>query len=202
MASGVRLKLPAGTDWAWGLLTALLMVGAVLALWLPAAQLDWQPELAASEPWRAFTAAWVHWSTLHLGTNLLAAAVVGAYGLSAQVPRLMTWAWLAAWPLTHLALVVKPDLAHYGGLSGVLHGGVAIVCLWLLVRARGGRRAVGAAVSLGLVIKLASEQPWGPALQQSPEWDIAVAPIAHSTGALAGLLCGALALALTRTRTP
>ncbi|MDP3224722.1 MAG: hypothetical protein Q8M96_16430, partial [Rubrivivax sp.] len=74
--------------------------------------------------------------------------------------------------------------------------------LWLLVRARGGRRAVGAAVSLGLVIKLASEQPWGPALQQSPEWDIAVAPIAHSTGALAGLLCGALALALTRTRTP
>ncbi len=188
-------------DRAWVLLTAVLMAGAVLALWLPAVWLDWQPELALSQPWRAWTAAWVHWSQLHLGTNLLAAAVVGAYGWGAQIPRAQAWAWLAAWPLTHLALLIKPELAHYGGLSGVLHGGVAIVCLWLLVRTRGGRRAVGAAVSLGLVIKLASEQPWGPALQRSEEWDIAVAPIAHSTGALVGLVCGAVALALTRTRT-
>jgi rhomboid family GlyGly-CTERM serine protease len=187
---------------AWLVVTAALLLGAVLGLWWPAAWLDWQPERAWSEPWRAITAAWVHWSDRHLLTNLMAAAVVGAYGWAATLPRAQALAWLAAWPLTHLALLVKPELAHYGGLSGVLHAGVAITCLWLLLRARGARRAVGAAVALGLVIKLGSEHPWGPALQHSEEWDIAVAPIAHSTGALAGLLCGAVALALTRHRTP
>ena len=178
------------------------MGGSVLATGLPAAWLDWQPELAAAQPWRAWTAVFVHWSPLHLGANLLAAAVVGVYGWAARVPRNQTWAWCAAWPLTQAALVLQPDLAHYGGLSGVLHGGVAIVCLWLLVRARGGRRAVGAAVLVGLIIKLASEQPWGPALQRSAEWDIAVAPLAHAAGAAAGLLCGAAALALGRRRAP
>ncbi len=187
-------------DRAWLTVTALLMAGAVLAWWLPSAGLDWQPERAAAEPWRAVSAAWVHWSPLHLGANLMAAAVVGAYGWAAQVGRAQALAWAAAWPLSHAALLCKPDLAHYGGLSGVLHAGVAIVCLWLLLRARGARRAVGAAVSLGLLIKLASEQPWGPALQTSDEWDISVAPIAHATGALAGLLCGALALLPSRTR--
>lgn len=195
MASGLRLSAGAR---AWGLLSALLAAGSVLAWWLPAASLDWQPELAAAEPWRAWSAAFVHWSPQHLGTNLLAAAVVGAYGWAAQVPRAQAWAWCAAWPLTHLGLLLQPDLAHYGGLSGVLHGGVAIVSLWLLLRQRGARRAVGAAVTLGLLIKLASEQPWGPPLQRSQEWDIAVAPLAHASGALAGLLCGAIALACTR----
>ena len=184
---------------AWLGLTALLMGGAVLALALPAAALDWQLELALQQPWRAWTAAFVHWSDLHLGTNLLAAAVVGAFGWAAPVPRAQAWAWAAAWPLTHLGLWLKPELAHYGGLSGVLHGGVAIVCLWLLVRARGARRAIGVAITVGLVIKIASESPWGPALQRSAEWDIAVAPVAHATGAAAGLLCGALALAIERT---
>ena len=179
----------------WLALTVLLTGGAVLALMLPAAWLDWQPDRALQQPWRAWTAAFVHWSDLHLGTNLLAAAVVGAFGWAAPVSREQAWAWAAAWPLAHLGLWLKPDLAHYGGLSGVLHGGVAIVCVGLLVRSRGARRAIGAAIMLGLVIKLGTESPWGPALQRSAEWDIAVAPLAHATGAAAGLLCGALALA-------
>ena len=184
----------------WVQLSVMLMAGALLGWWLPSAWLDWQPDLATTAHWRAWTAAFVHWSPLHLGTNLVAAAAVAAYGASAQLARGAAWAWFAAWPLTHLGLLLKPDLAHYGGLSGVLHGGVAIVCLWLLVAARGGRRAVGAAVALGLAIKLVSESPWGPALQRSEEFDIAVAPIAHVTGALAGLLCAALALTVSKWR--
>lgn len=187
---------------AWAALALLLVVGALVGLLLPANGLDWQPELAFKEPWRAFTAAFVHWSDQHLLANLFAAAVVGAYGWAAQLPRSQALAWLVAWPLSHGMLLVRPELAHYGGLSGMLHGGVAITCLWLLLRARGGRRVVGALVSLGLVIKLGSETPWGPALQHPEEWDIAVAPIAHTTGALAGLLCGAVALWSTRATTP
>ena len=170
------------------------MAGSVLAMALPAAGLDWQPGQALAQPWRAVTAAWVHWSEQHLGANLLAALVVGAYGWAARVPREQAWAWAAAWPLTHLGLLVKPELLRYGGLSGVLHAGVAIVCLYLLVHAAGLRRWVGAGVALGLVVKVATEKPWGAALQRSEDWDIAVAPLAHATGAVAGLLCGALAL--------
>jgi rhomboid family GlyGly-CTERM serine protease len=175
--------------------TVALLAGSLLALLLPAPWLDWQPERAWMQPWRAVTAAWVHWSEQHLGANLLAAAVVGAYGLAAQVPRAHALAWLAAWPLTHVGLLLNPDLLHYGGMSGVLHAGVAIVCLHLLVQGSGRQRWVGAGVSLGLVVKLLREEPWGPALQRSADWDIAVAPLAHSTGALAGLLCALLVCA-------
>ena len=197
-ASRWRLRWQApGT--AWLSLGALLIVGSLLAWWLPAMRLDWQPQHAASEPWRAFSAAFVHWSPLHLGANLLAAAVVCAYGWAARVPSAQAAAWLAAWPLTQLGLLAQPALAHYGGLSGVLHAGVAIVTLWLLVEQRGRARAVGALVLIGLLLKLASEQPWGPPLRSSAEWDIAVAPLAHLSGAAAGLLCGALALLLQRS---
>lgn len=181
----------------WALLAALWCAGSLLATWLPANSLDWQPTRALGEPWRAFTAAAVHWSPQHLGTNLLAAVVVGAYGAAASVPRRATLAWCLAWPLTHAALAVQPALAHYGGLSGVLHAGVAIVTLWLLLESGRGtrwRQAIGAMVAAGLVIKLVSEEPWGPALRSSADWDIAVAPLAHATGALAGLLCGGVAL--------
>lgn len=174
-------------------LAALLALGSVLAWWAPAMLLDWQPALASAEPWRAWTAAFVHWSAMHLGANLGATAAVAAFGWAAQVPPRAALAWFAAWPLTHAGLLLRPELAHYGGLSGLLHGGVAVVVLWLVVAGRGRRRAIGAVVGAGLVAKLALEQPWAAVLQHPAEWDIAVAPLAHATGAIAGLLCGALA---------
>ena len=186
MGDGFRLN-PGGRAWAG--LACVLGASALLCWPLPAPWLDWQPALAWSQPWRAFTAACVHWSTLHLLVNLLATAVVCAYGVAAGVPLSCTAAWAVAWPLGHLLLLaVKPDLLHYGGLSGVLHAGVAIVSAWLLCQRRGRRQAVGAAIALGLLIKLASEAPWGPALRSSAEWDIALAPVAHACGAAAGLL--------------
>lgn len=183
------LRLP-GRSWA--ALALLHSVAAMLAWGWPSVALDWQPGLAWQEPWRAWTAAWVHWSPLHLGTNLLAAAVVGAFGWAAQVPTAAALAWALSWPLTQWGWLLRPELAHYGGLSGILHGGVAIVCAWLLLRTRGWRRAIGAAVALGLAVKLIQEQPLGPALRHGAEWDIAVAPLAHTLGAAAGLLCAAL----------
>ncbi|MBK7457861.1 MAG: rhombosortase [Betaproteobacteria bacterium] len=181
---------------AWLALAAALAAASVLAWWAPAWVLDWQPALAAAEPWRAFSAAFVHWSPMHLGANLGAAAAVAAFGWAAKLPPRAALAWGVAWPLTHVGLLLRPELAHYGGLSGLLHGGVAVVVLWLLVQERGRRRAIGAMVGLGLAAKLWLEQPWGPVLRPAAGWDIALAPLAHATGAAAGLLCGAVALAL------
>lgn len=178
---------------------ALLLGACALAGWpLTRDAIDWQPQRASSEPWRALTAVGVHYSGQHLGVNLVGLAVTALFGLVARAPVRLAMAWLAAWPLTQLSLLVRPELAHYGGLSGVLHAGVAVVVVWLLVAGTRAQRMAAGAVAIGLGAKLLSEAPWGPVLRHPPEWDIAVAPLAHTTGALAGTVCSALALWLPR----
>lgn len=186
---------------AWLALCALFAATA-LALWpAPREALDWQPARALDAPWRSWSAAFVHWSPLHLGANLLGCVVVAAFGVAAHVTPRATIAWLIAWPLTHAALAMQPRLTSYGGLSGVLHAGVAIAAWHLLRHERGRRRAVGAAVMLGLAIKLALERPWIAPTQVLPGWDFPVAPIAHVSGAAAGLVCAFVAdFAIRRTR--
>lgn len=179
---------------SWLTLAAVLGVGALVGWWLPAPWLDWQPARAFSQPWRWWTAAFVHWSALHLVANLGALAVIAALGMVARLPSRIAWAWLAAWPLTHGALLLQPTLAHYGGLSGVLHAGVAVAAVGLVLRGQGTARAIGAAIAAGLLAKVLLEAPWAGPLIQPHGWDIAVAPLAHATGALAGWVCAWVAL--------
>ena len=181
---------------AWALLSIGLALAA-LALWpAPREALDWQPALAATQPWRLWTAAFVHLSPQHLQANLLGCAVVAVFGGVAGVPRSALWAWLAAWPLTHAALALQPQLLHYGGLSGLLHAGVAVAASQLAWREQGHRRLIGWAVLAGLAAKLLGEQAWLGPTQLVAGWDIRIAPIAHLSGAIAGLLCSAVALAV------
>jgi rhomboid family GlyGly-CTERM serine protease len=179
----------------WLALCVLLALGSLLGWVVPATLWDWQPSLAAQQPWRWWTAALVHWSPLHLLTNLAGLAVIAAFGRVAAVPAVVTLAWLASWPLTHLVLWIKPELAHYGGLSGVLHGGVVVVALFVACTEPGRRRLIAIAVLAALCAKLLLEAPWGPALQRGGGWDIAVAPLAHASGAIVAALCTLLALA-------
>ena len=179
----------------------LLALGALGCLGLSTEALDWQPTQVLRQPWRAWSAALVHLSSLHLAANLAGAALVGALGFVAGVPRRSVLAWFAAWPLTHLALLARPDLTHYAGLSGVLHAGVAVVAVNLIASARGLRRAIGLAVLVGLALKVASETPWAAeALRHPAGWDIAIAPFAHASGLVAGTLVSAVAEALARRR--
>jgi rhomboid family GlyGly-CTERM serine protease len=182
---------------------AMCLGAAVLALaaWAaPAALLDWQPSLAWRQPWRLFTAAGVHWSALHLGVNLLGVAVVALFGVAARLPGPAAAAWLAAWPLTHLGLLPRRDLLHYGGLSGVLHAAVAVAACWLVLSRTGRDQAIGAAVLAGVLAKVLTETPWGPTLRMTPGWDIYIAPLAHATGAATGALCALCAWQLARVR--
>ena len=184
---------------AWVALAAALTLASVLAFFLvPAAAIDWQPSFAPTEPWRAWSAALLHYSPLHLAANLAGAALVAAFGWTARVRMESVAAWLAAWPLTQIGLLVRPDLLHYGGLSGVLHAGAACVAVSLVVHARGQRRAIGAAVLAGLALKVASEAPWSTLLRQPSGWDIAIAPVAHASGLVMGLLAAGVAEVLSR----
>lgn len=186
----------------WVGLTALLCLGAVGAGAVSRTVIDWQPALAFAEPWRAFSAVAVHYSGLHLAANLAGGVVVAALGVAARVPARCVWAWLAAWPLTQFGLLLQPQLAHYGGLSGVLHAAVAVVAVQLVIDARGARRAIGAALLIGLIAKVVSESPWGAPLRHPAGWDIAVAPLAHATGLVAGAACALLAALLSKRHPP
>lgn len=195
---------PAGPPWArrpgalWAAFATALTAASLLAWPAPAALLDWQPALAAAEFWRAWTAAFIHWSPLHLFANAAGAAVVAALGVAARLPPPAALAWFAAWPLTQCGLWLRPELAHFGGLSGVLHAGVAVAALWLVAARQGRERAIGWALAGGLAVKLLAEQPWGEPLRHGGGWDIAVAPLAHATGGVAGGACGALAWVVTK----
>ena len=63
----------------------LLGLGAVAALGLSSLALDWQPARIWREPWRAWSAALVHLSALHLVANLAGCALVG--GARRRRPR-------------------------------------------------------------------------------------------------------------------
>lgn len=183
---------------AWPALAACFALAAVVAWPLTPEAIDWQPARAAQEPWRAWSAAFVHYSGLHLAANLAGALLVGALGHVARVPGRTVAAWALAWPLTQALLLLQPSLAHYGGLSGVLHAGVAVVAVHLLFDGPAARRRIAAAIVFVLVAKLVGEAPFVPVRPSG--WDITVAPFAHATGALAGAICAIVAELLARAR--
>ncbi len=187
---------------AWAACSLGLALGAALLWSAPREALDWQAHWTPAQAWRLWTAAFVHWSPQHLLANLLGCAAVAAFGVAAGVSRPFVWAWLVAWPLTHAGLAVAPQVQHYGGLSGVLHAGVAVAALSLAGEATGRRRLIGVAVLAGLIIKLVLERPWQGPVQTVAGWDIPLVPLAHVTGTASGLLCAAAALAIGHRPAP
>jgi len=198
VARSVRLKpeaasrRPAAGALCWAAVSLLLLGAALAGGSLPASHIDWQPALAGREPWRAFSAAGVHYSRLHLNANLIGLALVAALGLAARLPTRAALAWALAWPLTHFGLLLQPALAHYGGLSGVLHAGVAVAAVQMLCGRVPPLRWLGAAILIGVAWKLVGEAPWAATVTRPSGWDIAVAPGGHLSGALAGVACALL----------
>lgn len=182
-------RLPPEAAW-WGVCALLGLL--TWGLWgQPSTQWDWQPDRFPQEWWRLWTAAGVHFSAQHGLLNLGGLLLLAWLGWQAEAGGPQAKAWSVAWPLTHLGLLVRPDLAHYGGLSGVLHAGLAVLAASLLCQTSPRHRWLGGALALGLVLKLLSEQPWGPAVQAHPSLDIGIAPMGHVCGVLGGII-GAL----------
>jgi rhomboid family GlyGly-CTERM serine protease len=195
----VNFYLKAGLRSPWILLCTIMGLAACWVHFSPAdlSNLDWQPQQALAQPWRAFTAAWVHWSNRHLLANLVGAAMVAVLGVQLRASAGCVLAFLLAWPLTHIGLVLRPELLHYGGLSGVLHAALVIVALHGLTQSR-AQHLLASILLLGITVKVLSESPWGPVLRHPAHWDIAIAPLSHATGALSGFIFGAVLIRLKK----
>lgn len=188
------MRTAAHGRWAWpGLCAGLALLAAAgwLQADLAARAWAWLPAQAFSQPWRWWLAAGLHFSPMHLLANGGGLALLAVLGRRAGCGTRDALAWALAWPLTHLGLLLQPALQHYGGLSGVLHAGVAVACVALWRDRQRARRRVGMLLLAGLLAKVLLEAPW-QGVRQPEGWDIAVAPLAHATGAAAGLACALL----------
>ncbi len=108
----------------------------------------------------------------------------------------MALAWALAWPLTHLGMLAQSGLHTYIGMSGVLHAGLSIWCIHQITPKNTPRfKAMGWLVFSGLSIKILMENPLTLTLIHAPGSDITVAPWAHFSGLMAGLLTTTLVLA-------
>lgn len=148
--------------------------------------------LNRAHPQRLLVAGLAHWTALHWIGNLFGLAVLGLLGRRAGLGARDALAWLLAGPLAHALLLLHPALPPYAGLSAWLHAGVAVAALALL-RRDGQPRWIGAAIAVGLLLKLGLEQPWGPLLRPGDWWGGASLPLAHALGVLAGGLTGSWA---------
>jgi rhomboid family GlyGly-CTERM serine protease len=177
-----------------------LVVGPADALALRL--LAWRPELALSEPWRWWSAAWVHLSPGHLAADLAGALLVAALGWLAALPPRAAWAWALAWPLTHLTLSLQPELQRYAGLSGVLYAGVTVLAVGLISAPSRPRlqRALALLLLLGLLLRLGVDRSWDRVVYRPEGWAFSIAPLAHAGGVAWGAALAGLAEWLHRRR--
>jgi rhomboid family GlyGly-CTERM serine protease len=193
----VRLHRLGAPGVAWVAVAAVLLLGSLLAWPAPHEAWLWRRDTPA-QVWRWWSAALVHRNALHLGANLAGLALVGVLGVAVRLPWQAAAAWALAWPLTHLGLWLAETPNRYGGLSGVLHAGIAIAAVFMTCTANRRQRLLGIAIAFGLVAKLATESPWVAAVHPSSYWGFPVVVGAHAAGALAGLLISLAALVARR----
>lgn len=153
--------------------------------------------IESGQAWRLVTAHLVHLGWGHLWPNLLALLLIG--GLLEEFLKPVEW--LVASVVTAVAISVglyllDPGTQWYVGLSGVLHGLVACGAATMLATRTIG---LGAALAVGLGLKLAWEQVYGPVPLTAASVGGAVVVAAHLYGAVAGAAAG-LVFGIVRRR--
>ena len=138
--------------------------------------------------WRLFTCHLAHWSPSHLTWNLV---VLAALGWAARNESSRPLAHSAFWSILMIGPVLflcEVSMLHYAGLSGVVTA--TFVCFACKrMRSTPDERLFWSALLISLCGKIAVEfaNP-SPLFATSDAIDIRVAPLAHLTGAAAGLL--------------
>jgi rhomboid family GlyGly-CTERM serine protease len=149
--------------------------------------------IGSGELWRLMTGNLVHHSTSHFVYNvvpfLLAGALIEIQGLR----RFLALCALSSMFIGATLYIGKPEIAVFGGLSGVVTAAVTFLCLHGLDKA-GAWRWLCLAVLICVVAKTGLEMALGSSFLSAVEPGIFVAvPESHAVGAATALLfflCG------------
>lgn len=175
-------------------LSALLLIAAALiASARPDAFVLTRVGLVDGELWRLWTGHLVHHTPAHFVFDVGVAVLLLGF-----VPRALPWLFLA--PFVGIAaLVLRPELVSYAGLSGVLHGVMVLACLRLRRSGDGMGRCLASAALVAVMAKAAYEVSTGAAAFTADiEMGGATVFEAHFVGALLGLLLGVCQAAARR----
>jgi rhomboid family GlyGly-CTERM serine protease len=139
------------------------------------------------EPWRLWTAHWVHLGAWHFALNAIALALLPEIFLRTS-ERIFVLLWFVLPPFLSLILYIfQPNLVQYAGLSGVLHGIYLATALNAIQSSHVAERRMGCLVALGLCLKVGWEAYSG----NSHTAKLIGAPVilqAHQYGSILGFL--------------
>lgn len=194
-ANVIRFTL-ARTEWA-------ALIGAALIVLLQrfdsaGAALEYRRALLAEQPWRLFTAHFVHVNWEHALVNAAAWWLVARlFGPDLDLRRQLITLGAGAVAIGGGLAALHPTIAWYRGFSGVLHAlYFAGATCWLAnALARPDTRTARGlwlpiALAAGGWIKVALEQPAGSATPYVDWLGAATVPQAHLLGAIAGTVLG------------
>ncbi len=178
-------------------LTPLLTALAVLVWYTPGLSDAWRYEQARGldQAWRLLTCHWVHWTGGHLFWSGGAFLVLGAaceelgrwrYLVCVAASAVLIPAGLAYW---------TPDLATYGGLSGIDSAFFGMLAVAMARDSLAARRWYGVALvgllCVGFAVKIGYEMVTGTAAFVGPTDAMVPVPLAHIIGMVVGLAVGA-----------
>lgn len=187
----------------WLLVCALHGVASMLLWWAgesALATLTWQSDHWQEQPWTLWTSAWVHRNTPHLIVNQVALGVITGLAWVLRPSRLATLAWLLAWPLAQVTLLLWPQIGHAVGMSGLLHAGATVMAVELLLKRVPVEKARrwGLMLAAGLAVKLLVAQAWHQPVAWDNSNEISVVLAADLTGVIWALVLSLGLIAVRR----
>jgi len=137
--------------------------------------------------WHLWSGHLVHFSAGHLGWDLLAVTLAGAWIERAQF-RGGRWLWVLAPPMISLILLIgEPELERYGGLSAMATAAVVFACLGELRRPEACRSFWWVILAL-VVLKVGWEFATGETIFTHFDGSsVRTVPLSHAAGAVVAL---------------
>ena len=191
LSKGEETRLGALPTLAW-LVPGILVLSALILLLTGDPGREWlrfdRSGIAAGEFWRLLTGHLVHFSPSHAGWDLAVFALAGGWLERRDRAAYLGLIALAAAASGIWFLAVLPDMARYGGLSGLASASAVLLALHGI---HGERRVrpLWAAVPLLFAAKVCYELVTGAAAFAVPgATRFEVVPSVHVIGALAAIL--------------
>ncbi len=160
------------------------------------AALEYRADLVRTQPWRVFSAHFVHLNWVHVLVNAAAWVVVVRLYDKELTARRQLWAVVLAALAIGCALpLLWADIYHYRGFSGVLHTLYFVGALtgWRTARRTGASLRLPSLLLMAGIVKVLLETPWTATTPWADWLGAHVVPQAHAMGSLVGVLVGWMA---------